>query len=73
MAKDFQEGSLGWILSKLNSIAEAQADGVCNLCGEPILSFKDAISKTEYDISATCQNCQDGIFGDDPFTEDENE
>lgn len=67
MAKDFEE-TLNWALDKLNTIEQAKDDGVCNICGEPILSFKDERSKTEYSISAMCQHCQDEVF-----TEDENE
>jgi hypothetical protein len=51
---------------------QAIEDEVCNLCSEPILSFRDAISKTEYGISGLCQNCQDEIFTPDPFTESDD-
>ena len=67
MAGEFEE-KLNWALDKLSTIQQAKQDGVCNLCGEPILSFKDAESKAEYAISAMCQNCQDEFF-----TEDEDE
>ena len=67
MAGEFEE-AFDWVLGKLSSIEQAKQDGVCNLCGEPILSFKDAESKAEYAISAMCQNCQDEFF-----TEDEDE
>lgn len=67
MAGEFEE-KLNWALDKLFTIQQAKRDGICNLCGEPILSFKDAESKAEYAISAMCQNCQDEFF-----TEDEDE
>jgi hypothetical protein len=67
MAKTFEE-LLNWAWGKLDTIEQAKADGVCNICEEPILSFKDEKSRTEYDISALCQNCQDKLF-----TEDEDE
>ncbi len=60
-----------WILSKLASRPQAIEDGVCNFCGEQILSFKDELSKREYQISALCQNCQDDMFDEDPFVEDD--
>jgi len=59
------EEMLNWALGKLSTIEQAKRDGVCNLCGEPILSFKDKKSKDEYDISAMCQNCQDILFSED--------
>lgn len=49
------------------SIPQAKKDNICNLCGEQILSFKDEVSKAEYGISATCQNCQDELFTEDPY------
>ena len=50
-----------------HNIPQAKKDNICNLCGEQILSFKDEKSKTEYSISALCQNCQDEIFSEDPY------
>ena len=52
---------------------QAIADEVCNLCKEPILSFEDERSKTEFGISGLCQACQDEIFTKDPFTEGSDE
>ncbi len=63
--------SMDWILSKLASRQQAIEDNVCNLCGEQVLSFKDELSKTEYQISAMCQNCQDDTFIEDPYVEDD--
>ncbi len=67
------DGGLPWILNELASRQQAIADNVCNLCGEQVLSFKDELSKAEYQISATCQNCQDELFAEDPYMEDTNE
>ena len=51
-----------WLKKKLASKKQAIADGICNLCGEAVLSFEDAISEREYAISGTCQNCQNEVF-----------
>ena len=51
-----------WLKEKLASKEQAIEDGICNLCGEPVLSFEDAISEREYAISGTCQNCQNEVF-----------
>jgi hypothetical protein len=68
---DGLEHLLAWIQEKRSTLEQAKADQICNVCGEPILSFKDELSKREYEISAMCQNCQDKAF--DPFTEDNND
>lgn len=39
-------------------------DGIVRL--EPG-SFIDDLSRIEYTISGMCQNCQDSVFGQDPF------
>jgi hypothetical protein len=38
--------------------------GFCPLCGKPICmeDFKDELSKKEFTISGTCQECQNGVF-----------
>jgi hypothetical protein len=38
--------------------------GLCPLCESPIdyTSFKDPLSKREFEISGMCQSCQDSIF-----------
>ena len=64
---------MDWIRKKLESKKQAIEDGVCNLCGEPVLSFKDELSLTEYEISGCCQNCQDELFEPDPYEEDADE
>ena len=42
----------------------ALAGNECVKCGEFNLEFRDEISRKEYSISALCQCCQDGIFGE---------
>jgi chemotaxis receptor (MCP) glutamine deamidase CheD len=42
----------------------ALAGNECVKCGEFNLEFRDEISRREYGISALCQCCQDGIFGE---------
>ena len=42
----------------------ALAGNECVKCGEFTLEFRDEISRKEYGISALCQCCQDGIFGE---------
>jgi len=34
-------------------------------CGQPITPFRDNASAREYNVSALCQRCQDGIFSED--------
>ncbi len=46
---------------------QAQAKGVCPVCGKPITGFKDEISQKEYAITGYCQDCQDEVF--DHFAE----
>ncbi len=62
-----------WMYEKLKSKKQAIEDGVCNLCGEPILSFKDELSLREYEISGMCGNCQDDLFEPDPYVEESDE
>lgn len=35
---------------------------ICFLCHTPAVEFKDEKSRREYEISITCQNCQDEAF-----------
>jgi len=39
--------------------------GICPFCNKPVntKSFRDALSKKEYEISGLCQQCQDNFFG----------
>lgn len=62
-----------WMYEKLKAKKQSIEDGVCNLCGEPILSFKDGDSLKEYHISGMCGNCQDELFEPDPYTEESDE
>ena len=39
--------------------------GICVMCEGPAVDFKDDLSRKEYEISGTCQECQDQIFGSD--------
>ncbi len=55
------------IKKMLETKEQAILDEVCNLCGEPVLSFKDKVSVEQYHISGMCQNCQDGFFKSDPY------
>ena len=62
---------MDWIREKLASKQQAIEDGVCNLCGEPVLSFRDELSLDEYEISGICGNCQDELFEPDPYFEED--
>lgn len=42
--------------------ADAQTQGICGWCKQPVTGFKDEISKREYRISSMCQSCQDQAF-----------
>ena len=64
---------MDWIRKKLEAKHQSIADEVCNLCGEPILSFEDELSLKEYEISGCCQNCQNELFTPDPFIEEESD
>ena len=37
----------------------------CIQCNDDALSFKDDLSRREYEISGLCQTCQDNFFGCD--------
>jgi len=47
--------------------SETIEKSMCNGCGDAVLqeSFKNEISKREYQISGFCQKCQDSVFGAD--------
>jgi len=49
------------------SLTEAHEQSRCVLCGKSVdeEQFRDALSKKEYGISGTCQECQDSVFGED--------
>ena len=38
--------------------------GLCIICRRPASEFRDEVSRKEYKISGTCQQCQDIIFTD---------
>ncbi len=61
------------IMRLMGTKKQAIEDEICNLCHDPILSFKDEKSRTEYGISGLCQCCQDEIFTPDPFEGDADE
>ena len=44
------------------SRSEALEAGKCVMCGEKHKGFRDVPSEREYNISAICQTCQDGMF-----------
>jgi hypothetical protein len=44
------------------TIQEAHENEICIDCKQPITTFKDELSKKEYEISGWCQRCQDEIF-----------
>lgn len=54
------------LMDKLSK--EAGGPGItgktCPLCSLPVekMEFKDELSKREFDISGTCQKCQDNVF-----------
>jgi len=37
---------------------------ICTICKGPAKTFKDKLSKKEYEISGLCQKCQDRVFGE---------
>jgi hypothetical protein len=37
-------------------------NGICPTCDESVGEFRDNLSRREYEISGTCQKCQDRIF-----------
>ena len=41
---------------------------VCPFCKEPVGEFRDKLSQREFEISGLCQNCQDGVFGNNETT-----
>ena len=40
------------------------SEKTCVLCKEPVIEFRDELSKKEFEISGICQICQDGVFGE---------
>jgi len=70
-------GSSTWNLPNNPFRLDAQAHsyrGLCMICGNLAVAFRDEISVKEYAITGTCQACQDVIFAepedeDDDYTE----
>ena len=55
------------VLNKMFPIERGLVEiGNCPTCGDPINenSFKDALSRKEFEISGMCQKCQDKVFGE---------
>lgn len=61
------------LADRLSRLKQSIEDGVCNLCGEQVLSFEDPFSEREYNISGQCQHCQDKIFESNQFLEEQDE
>lgn len=36
--------------------------GICPLCEQPAVAFRDEISVKEHEITGLCQSCQDDLF-----------
>tara|TARA_R110000796_G_scaffold9573_7_gene32609 strand:+ start:432 stop:662 length:231 start_codon:yes stop_codon:yes gene_type:complete len=53
------------MLSKITGVSRvgAVAEASCATCSGEATSFRDAVSRKEYTISAMCQTCQDDFFG----------
>tara|TARA_R110001583_G_scaffold177191_1_gene332208 strand:- start:279 stop:494 length:216 start_codon:yes stop_codon:yes gene_type:complete len=52
------------LLSALTGVSRVGAvhEASCVMCGGEARSFRDALSRKEYTISAMCQDCQDKVF-----------
>lgn len=50
---------------------EAAKLELCTQCAGPAKIFKDLISKKEYEITGSCQECQDKFFAEFSKNEDE--
>jgi uncharacterized CHY-type Zn-finger protein len=61
MEKFLDDLSLG-MFGRFRSLA--QAGKACVFCGKPATEFRDELSRREYGISSTCQQCQDEVFKD---------
>ena len=53
------------VLTQLAGISRQKAaeKHICAWCKNPIMEFKDELSKKEHRISGLCQKCQDDTFG----------
>ncbi len=72
MPRDFESMSAGNLQKLKDALAiklggrtqdEARKQTVCVSCQEPVVAFRDALSRKEYGISGLCQVCQDQVFG----------
>ena len=57
----------------MKSIGDALERQVCVFCGGDATEFKDELSEREYYISALCQKCQNDVFANNPFADEEEE
>ncbi len=48
-----------------------QDDTHCTSCGKDIGFFKDEVSLREHEISGLCQECQDKVFDENKYDEEE--
>lgn len=48
----------------------AIAGKACVSCGKPADTFRDDISRREFNITGFCQRCQDSFFAEDLRDED---
>ena len=50
----------------LEEMRENKDSSKCPLCGKDMKnpSFRDELSKKEFEISGLCQDCQDEFFGE---------
>lgn len=50
---------------------ESISEDNCTICNQRVTGFKNLISKQEYEISGMCQACQNDIFIDVEYDDDE--
>lgn len=55
------------LFREVKRMQKTRALGKCPFCGKPVdpNSFRDELSKREFQISGLCQKCQDDFFGAD--------
>ena len=46
------------------SVSVAKAGSQCVCCGKAADTFRDELSRREYQISCLCQVCQDSVFAE---------
>ena len=58
------------IIGAINPTILTRIDsGLCPMCGMPVGTFNNDISRKEFEISGMCQSCQDVFFGFDDDAE----